>query len=44
MKLKWVDANDVAVLFVELFNLKNILPSLDTVEIKFVPSRSAGLQ
>ena len=43
MQLGRVDANDVAVLLVELFNFEYVLPSLDTVVVEFVPSRSVEL-
>lgn len=44
MELGRVNANDVAVLFVQFLNLEYILPSLDTVVVKFVPSRSVEIK
>lgn len=44
MQLGRVNANDVAVLFVQFLNLEYILPSLDTVVVEFVPYRSVVIR
>lgn len=44
MELGRVNANDVAVLFVQFLNLEYILPSLDTVVVEFVPYRSVEIK